>query len=95
MFPARHTRYVLIILDGGTGQIHNPMPDRMSVPMMRRLLGGEFPYANGFDWEAVSHFKFEDGHWEPYNAYGEILPVAGFSVEATLDAEFFEFAKSS
>ena len=78
----------------GTGSDRSPMPKWMSVPMMRRLLGGKFPDANGFAWDMVAYFKFEDGHWEPYNSFDEILPAPGFRLKAEMDAEFFEFSSS-
>lgn len=60
------------------------MPDRMSPEMMRRLLGGSFP-DNGFSWDCVHHFKLEDdGTWEPYNSFGEILPAPGFKIKAVV-----------
>jgi len=60
------------------------MPTTMSVPMMARLLNGKFPN-NGFSWDSVSYFKYEDGTWQPYNEYGEILPTCGFTIKVDVE----------
>jgi hypothetical protein len=44
-----------------------------------KALIGTFP-DTGFAWELVHHFKLEDGVWEPYNGYGEILPAHGLRI---------------
>jgi len=55
------------------------LPVTMSPEMMKRLLGGSFP-DTGFAWEAVEEFRLENGVWEPYNGFGEILPANGFRI---------------
>lgn len=46
---------------------------RFSVAQVAALCGGKLPHADGFAWERVGHFRFENGAFEPY--YGEeILP---------------------
>jgi len=47
------------------------------------LIIGEFPYADGFTWEAVEYFKLEYGVWQPY-AGDEILPGPGLKLEVKL-----------
>ena len=63
-----------------SGYPQRDMPDIMAPGMMRKLLGGKFP-DTGFAWEYVKYFKYEEGIWEPYNCYDEILPAPGFIVE--------------
>jgi len=67
-----------------TGYYQRYMPDFMAPEMMRKLLGGKFP-DTGFSWEYVKYFKYEEGIWEPYDGFNEILPATGFiiNVEAT------------
>ena len=62
-----------------TGYELRDPPDRMPPEIMRALLGGEFP-DTGFGWESVLYFKLEDGVWEPYDGFDEILPGAGFRI---------------
>ena len=57
------------------------LPKRITPSFMCMLLGGVFP-DNGFTWNSVSYFQLEDdGVWEPYNAFDEILPTNGFMIE--------------
>ena len=68
-----------------TGYHQRELPEIMVPEMMRKLLGGEFP-DTGFSWECVTFFKYEDGVWEPYNSFDEILPAAGFVIKVkTID----------
>ena len=50
---------------------------------VRALCGGSFPETSGFNWSEVDHFKFEDGAFEPYNGFDEILPGPSLVVEVT------------
>ena len=70
------------LTDHVTGYPEKLMPKTMSVEMMRRLLGGQFPNT-GFSWNLVFEFRLEsNGVWEPYNEFGEILPANGFRIKA-------------
>lgn len=40
------------------------------------LICGELP-DTGFTWEIVSYWEFQDGKFEPYDGYGDILPACG------------------
>ena len=54
---------------------------RFSVAFVRALLpNGEFPHANGFAWERVTHFKLEAGVLQPYNDHDEVLPGPGLAL---------------
>lgn len=62
-----------------TGYPRRDLPDTMAPEMMRLLLGGKFP-DTGFGWDSVEYFKLEEGVWEPYGGFDEILPGAGFKI---------------
>ncbi len=64
-----------------TGYHQKELPNIMAPEMRRRLIGGEFP-DTGFSWEFVNYFKYEDGAWEPYDGFDEILPAVGFIIKA-------------
>jgi len=49
--------------------------------LVKALLGGSWP-KDGFSWDLVDHFRFENGILEPYDGFGEILPASGISVTA-------------
>lgn len=49
------------------------------VDQVRALCGGVFPYARGFAWERVEHFRLEDGVLQPYRG-DTILPGPGILV---------------
>lgn len=58
--------------------------------LVKELLGGQFPYSEGFAWECVSHFRLEYGILEPYNSFDEILPAPGIIITAKEDKNFFD-----
>jgi hypothetical protein len=47
--------------------------------LVKQMLGGQWPHADGFAWEQVDHFQLEDGVLEPYGGPSEsdILPGPG------------------
>jgi hypothetical protein len=48
-------------------------PIIFAVEQVKALCGGAFPFASGFNWDAVEHFLLEDGVLQPYEGT-EILP---------------------
>lgn len=69
------------------------MPNITFTPdQVKALLGGKFPYANGFAWNCVRHFELTNGMLEPYDG-DEILPAPGFHINIEMDSGFFNWGK--
>lgn len=52
---------------------------KFAVDQVKALCGGVFPYARGFAWERVEHFRLENGTLQPYRG-DTILPGPGILI---------------
>ena len=59
---------------------------KFSPEKVQHLCGGKFP-ESGFSWSEVAYFRFEDGVFDAYNGFEELLPAPSipFTVGEVID----------